>query len=206
MTNLVRPFFFVCDNSGMRPQQKRQAKRQGPRQVEIPENPTQEQKDALISRAMYTAMWHLERSRKTEGQIRTVLTRKAFTDEYIDVVIEKLKELLLLNDESYAEDFTKDRSRSKGRSAIKRDLAAKGVDRDLIDAALENVTDEDEETAARELAERKARSIPHNLEKSAKMNRLVGMLARRGFGGGISFRIAREALEAVEAEQEDDIS
>lgn len=185
---------------------KQQPKRRGPKQVVIPENPTPEEKQKLLSRAMFTAMWHLNRSMKTAAQIEQVLARKAFTEEYINTTVERLKELRLLNDPLYAEYYVASRSSSKGKRAIQFELSRKGVDKEDIESALEAVSDDDEHETAVRFAEKKARQMPASLDEAAKVRRLVGALARRGFSPSTAFTIARDAVQTASRVSQDDES
>ena len=71
--------------------------------------------------------------------------------------------------------------------------AAKGVDRDQIDAALDQVDASAEFEAALALAERKAASMSA-LPFEVQYRRLAGVLARRGFGSGITTQVLSQVL------------
>jgi regulatory protein len=65
----------------------------------------------------------------------------------------------------------------------------------LVAEALEEVSDADEEAAARELVRRRLPSTA-NLGVQTRVRRLVGMLARKGYPGGLAMRVVRSELEA----------
>lgn len=180
-----------------RPQQRKQ-RRYGPRQVVIPENPTVEEREALLSRAFNTALWHIERGPKTGAQIAEKLRRKAFTDEYINVTIAKLEDLHLINDEQFAHNYVAIRAHSKGASVLRQEMRRKGVPDEFIQDALEeNIDPDEQEQAARNLAARRISSLPEDLEDQKKISRVTGALLRRGFPPGIVFRVVKEELAAA---------
>ena len=83
--------------------------------------------------------------------------------------------------------------RHLSRPALRRELQAKGVDRDQIDAALDAVAFGDELTVARELARRRHVTIAE-LPYPVRYRRLAGALSRRGFGTEIVTQVLREVL------------
>lgn len=182
---------------------KETPRRTGPKQVIIPEEPTDEERAALLSRAMYTAIWHIERTRKTSGQIREVLRRKAFTDEYIDHTIARLIEINLLDDRAYAHDYVNSRKKSRGDRSLRNELRTKGMPVELIEEALEEeLSEDDQEDAALMLARKKAASIPRDLDNQKKTQRIVGTLIRRGFSPSVAFGLAKQVIQELVEESE----
>ena len=139
--------------------------------------------------------------RKLTGQARTrqelakALADRDVPEEAADAVLDRMEEVGLVDDKTFAHDWVESRQsrRQLSRSAIKRELITKGVDRDHIDEALDQVGDEDEFDAARALAEKKARSMT-SLEPQVRYRRLAGALARRGFSGQVTARVLDEVL------------
>ena len=89
-------------------------------------------------------------------------------------------------------------SRHYGRGLASRALGAelrqRGVARDDIQAALSELSPDVELETARELV---ARRLPGTagMPAPARMRRLVGVLARKGYSSGLAYRVVREALE-----------
>lgn len=79
-----------------------------------------------------------------------------------------------------------------GRVALSRALAQRGIPREVIDAALDELPDDDAERAL-EYARSKARSLTR-LDADTALRRLVGQLARRGYNGSIAMTAAKTAL------------
>lgn len=186
--------------------QQGQARRSGPRQVEIPENPTEEEYEALVERAVYTCVWHLSNSEKTTHQLTGKLKAKAFTQEYIDAAMERLVELHLVDDEDYARRFAEEKlNAGRGMARITQDLMQRGIPRDVIETIASEVQQEEPEREfdnAYALALKRARSYPSDLDKQKRMQRLVGVLSRQGFREDV-YTIARKALEEVDQERLD---
>ena len=89
--------------------------------------------------------------------------------------------------------------RGKSAMALDRELQQKGVAAAVRAAALEQISAEDEEKAARAVAEKKARTVrqpPSDRgEYDAHLRRIVGVMARRGYASGICIQLGREVLD-----------
>lgn len=139
--------------------------------------------------------------RKLTGQSRTrreladALADRDVPDDAADAVLDRMEEVGLVDDRGFARDWVESRQsrRQLSRSAMRRELSAKGVDRDHIDEALAEVEDSDELGAARALAEKKARSMT-KLEPQVRYRRLAGALARRGFPSHVTTQVLAEVL------------
>lgn len=85
--------------------------------------------------------------------------------------------------------------KGQGRRAISLALSQRGIDRSVIESALAELPDDDAERAL-EFARTKAKSLSR-LDHEVAMRRLMGQLARRGFGGSVARDAAQEALREV---------
>lgn len=130
--------------------------------------------------------------RKLTGQARTrreldqAMQKKNVPDEVAATVLDRLEEVGLIDDEAFAQSWVESRQQRRymSRSALRRELQSKGVDRDHVDAAVATVDADDELSAARALAAKKA-AATRRLDPLVRQRRLAGVLARRGFGSGI---------------------
>lgn len=124
---------------------------------------------------------------RTEAELRAALARRHVPTEAVDEVVERFSEVGLLDDVAYARDWVASGERRfKSRRSLAQELAAKGVDRETIDSALESRDAEVELEAARALGRKKA-AATQGLDPAVRYRRLAGALARRGFlrrGGG----------------------
>ncbi len=147
-----------------------------------------------------------ERAR-TRQELAQALRKRGVPDEAAGTVLERFDEVGLIDDAAFAGQWVRSRYTRRGlaRRAIAVELRRKGVADDVAQEALAEVDTAAEEQRARELVDRKLRSIrvdsPERRATAAR--RLVGMLARRGYPGGIAYRVVREALAANGAEQDE---
>ncbi len=82
--------------------------------------------------------------------------------------------------------------KGQGRVALSRALAQRGIPREVIDAALGDLPDDDVERAL-EFARTKMRSLGRLDPETAK-RRLSGQLARRGYSGGVVSSVIRTVM------------
>ena len=91
------------------------------------------------------------------------------------------------------------------RRTLRMELQRKGVGSSDIEAALELVDDDDEASAAVDLAIRKARATA-GLEPVVRRRRMMGALMRRGFNATVAAHAVRSALEAEDEAVEEEPS
>lgn len=135
---------------------------------------------------------------------RTVLETELYLDELnygeyeIYQVIERLKELSLLDDGRYAEEFIRSRLSTKpvSRRKLRDQLTEHRVDREMIERALLDVTDEVEQDCANKIAEKFNRQLS-SFEDEERRERVIRRLASRGF----EYDTAQRAWENVYAQQ-----
>ena len=110
-------------------------------------------------------------------------------------VIADLEDRGWLSDEMLAEQLVHAAlTRNKdGRRGIAQRLAKRGIPREVAEAALAEVPDDDAERAL-EFARTKARGMS-SLDHDTALRRLTGQLARRGYPGGVAMSAARQALD-----------
>ena len=113
----------------------------------------------------------------------------------IDAVLERLEEVGLVNDTSFAVDWVTSRQRRRrlSRRVLRRELQAKGVDSTEIDTALDHHYLEDDLKPARLLYERKLTAMS-GLSRDVQYRRLAGMLSRRGFDASVICQVLDDLL------------
>lgn len=128
------------------------------------------------------------------AEARTVLKGHGLEAELVDETIDDFCRRGYLDDAVLAESLVSSgiERKGQGRVALARGLSQRGIPRAVIDAALEALPDDDAERAL-EFARTKARSLSR-LEHETALRRLVGQLARRGYGGSIAMTAATTAL------------
>lgn len=95
-----------------------------------------------------SALRALTRRAHSIREMRTYLERRAETKEHVAAVIARLREQDYLDDARYALEYARSHAhrRQQGRFRILRDLRARGVSDDEIDAALDTIFAETDET------------------------------------------------------------
>jgi SOS response regulatory protein OraA/RecX len=135
---------------------------------------------------------------KTRKQLADLLAKKEVPDEAANAVLDRFTEVGLIDDAAFAAAWVTSRQSGRGlaRRALASELRAKGVDGDVAAAAVAEVDPQDEWDSARRLVERKMPSMAR-LDRATAERRLMGMLARKGYGGGLAGYVVREALDGV---------
>jgi regulatory protein len=128
-------------------------------------------------------------------EARTVLGGHGLAREQSDAILDEMSRLGYLDDRALAEQLVHagQERRGQGRQAIAQTLSKRGVPRDVADAALEELPDDDMERAL-EFARKKASGIGGR-DGQAELRRLAGQLARRGYPSHVALSAARQALD-----------
>ena len=138
---------------------------------------------------MAHAVEALARSARSTKDLARWLAKREHPADEIDAAIEKLTARGMLNDAEYALAFTRSRALGRGmsRRRISAELFRRGVAKDLVDAAIDQVmTDEniDEAAMVEAAGAKKFRSLS-KLEPDVQRRRLYGFLARKGYPSGL---------------------
>jgi regulatory protein len=129
------------------------------------------------------------------SEARTHLIRLDLDADAADGIIDAFIARGYLDDARLAEQIVHagvDR-KGQGRQVIAQSLVKRGVPRDVVDAALAELPDDDAERALA-FARSKAGSM-RGLDRDVALRRLAGQLARRGYGGSVALSAARTALD-----------
>ena len=129
---------------------------------------------------------------RSEQEIRRRLAQVGYPAPVIDQVIEKLYAEELLDDAAFAQRWAQSRSHKHGRGRISRELARRGIDRETADAALAQLSDEDQLADAVRLTGKFLGRTRGDFDRKL-YQRTLAMLARHGYDADI----ARRALEII---------
>ena len=142
--------------------------------------------DRPFRRAMGRALNLISYRRRSESELRRRLSEH-HSEDAVDLTIDRLKEQGLIDDASFAREWSDSRARRSPRSsrAILRELSEKGVPRRVAEAAVDDL---DDETTAREAAVRFARRLT-DASYEQFHRRLWGHLQRRGYSRSVARRI-----------------
>ncbi len=131
----------------------------------------------------------LERRAHATSELTRRLVQKGHPPAAAEYAIARAQELGLLDDAAFARQFVESRSaRGRGPARLRRDLAALGVARAHIDAAVGAQWAEPDAalSLAADLARKRARQLS-DLPPETRRRRLLAYLGRRGFTG---YRVA----------------
>jgi regulatory protein len=161
-------------------------------------DPTEAEAGDPESVARAVCLRALTGSPKTRRQLADLLARRGVPEHAAEVVLDRFTEVGLIDDAAFAQAWVQSRQSGRGlaRRALRSELRAKGVEADVAAEAVELVDDEDERAAACRLVERKLPSM-RRLDRVTATRRLVGMLARKGYNGGVASAVVREALDGA---------
>ncbi|ABK02855.1 regulatory protein RecX [Arthrobacter sp. FB24] len=159
---------------------------------------------ASVARAI--VLRQLTNSPKSRLQLARKLAERNVPDDVAESVLDRFEEVRLVDDAEFADMWVRSRSQTRklARGALRRELADKGIEPDVAARALEQLSDEAEESAARQLVERKLKAsadLTDRAERDKVTRRLASMLARKGYQPSQAFRIVGEVLEAAAGER-----
>lgn len=136
--------------------------------------------EVIRKRARLRAMHLLNAMERTESQLRTKLEEGDYPKEAVQDALDYVKSFGYVNDEDYARRFAENRKKSKSRREIQSLLLQKGLSREEVESALEEVYgQEDALDAIRRLA--KKRHYDPATATSKEKQKLCAYLTRKGF-------------------------
>jgi regulatory protein len=120
---------------------------------------------------------------RTRAELAGQLTKRGYPDDVSARVLDRLAEVGLVDDAGFAEQWVRSRrvNAGKGKRALAAELRTKGVDNEVITAALADIDAGAERERAEQLVRDKLRRERLGDDDTKVMRRLVGMLARRGY-------------------------
>jgi regulatory protein len=136
---------------------------------------------------------------RTRHELAKALAARKVPEEVAASVLDRMEAVGLVDDGAFARDWVESRQQRRhlSKSALRRELQNKGVDREQIDEAVAEIGSEDEVEAALALARKKLGSMA-GLERDVRYRRLAGALARRGFSGSVVTSVLSQVLDAAQ--------
>ena len=145
----------------------------------------------------------LARGRRTRRELELRLRNREATPVQVSEALDRLEQAGFLSDEAVASAEASSRlRRGEAPARVKQRLRRKGVSGAIVaEAVADAVRDDafDEEAACRAVAAKKVRTLRGD-DPVAAQRKLLGFLLRRGYGGGVARRVAREILGTRDAE------
>jgi regulatory protein len=136
--------------------------------------------EARLQRARDLAWSALNRREHTTAEVRRLLVRKRVDPAEASAVVAELVDGGWLDDAGYAHRFAEDRRMLDGWGSerIERRLRALGIERELIEAAVDARPAGDEREAALDVLRHR---FPVPPADARERNRALGVLVRKGF-------------------------
>ena len=138
--------------------------------------------DILIKRAKDRAMYILQGADRTEKQIREKLMKGRYPSVVIDEVIKFLLKYEYINDYNYSVSYIRACSKSKSERFMREKLRQKGVDKNIIDTAMEDAmkeADYDSQGIITDILKKKRYN--NDTADIKEKNRIISHLMRKGF-------------------------
>ena len=133
---------------------------------------------------------------RTRAQLAEALRRHGVPQDAAEAVLGRLGAVKLIDDAAFAAAWVESRHHGRGLSgrALAAELTQRGVSPDDIKAAVGRLDPQQEIETARGLVARRLAST-RGQPLQARIRRLTGLLARKGYSAAIAYRVVREALE-----------
>lgn len=151
------------------------------------------------------ALNYLSYQLRTEKEIRTYLKDNEIESTDRQKIVDRLKEMDLLNDLVYSESFIRTQMRlgDKGPRVLQQKLKQKGVKDSDIQQALYLYEGDEQYQVALHTAQKALRKFHHNSQREVQQ-KLQQLLMTKGFSSDISKRVLAEIDFSEIEEQEND--
>lgn len=137
-------------------------------------------REVILKRIKLRALHLLNQMDRTEEQLRIKLKQGYYTEDMIDEAVAYVKSFGYIDDSAYAERFILSRQNDKSRKEIYAKLCQKGIEKEIIERAMEECYEDREElTVIKKLVEKKHFDPIHATD--AEKKKIYGYLARKGF-------------------------
>jgi regulatory protein len=139
---------------------------------------------------------------RTRAELEGQLTKRGYPDDVSARVLDRLGDVGLVDDAGFAEQWVNSRraNAAKGKRALAAELRTKGVDDEVIAAALNGIDASSEYQRAAKLVQSRLRRETLDGDQAKVARRLAGMLARRGYSESMCFDVVKTEL-ALELER-----
>jgi regulatory protein len=151
-------------------------------------------KDEELQDAMRSAIAFVGRKPRSAEEVQQKLNNKGYAEELIQPVIKKLKEQNIINDGEFAKTWTEHRivSQKKGRQWVKMELLQKGVSKENIKIALEQVDEEAEYDSALQQAKKKWKPLTGSIRE--RKHKITSYLLRRGYTNSVVGKVLNNMI------------
>ncbi|BCN31411.1 regulatory protein RecX [Anaeromicropila herbilytica] len=134
--------------------------------------------DTVLRRGKQKALAILKFMDRTENELRQKLKQGDYAEKLIDVIIEYIKSYHYIDDERYAYNYVRSKKDAKSKRQIQMELHNKGIEKSIIEAALEDELENDDSAIKRAIAKK-----TNDIESLTQIEKqkLAASLYRKGF-------------------------
>lgn len=146
-------------------------------------------------RAENISMNALTRRGRSRWELGQVLLARELEEGVVEAELDRLEGVGLIDDDALAEQIVRTQHERKGlgRAALVNEMRRKHIGQSSIDAALEQLGDDDELRRALQLAERRVNQL-RGLDHNTAVRRLSGFLQRKGYSSETVRRVVIDVL------------
>jgi regulatory protein len=122
---------------------------------------------------------------RSVDETRRRLLKLGYPAALVETVVDRLIEMSYLDDQAFARAWieSRDRAKPRGETALRRELALKGVPKSVVDEVLSErgAAGEPNRVAAEALLGRKRSALERELDPAKRRQKAYMLLARHGF-------------------------
>lgn len=147
--------------------------------------------DNDYSNMYYNSIKYLSNRLRSEKELREYLIKKYPYSNYIEEIIDKLKNNKMIDDYSYAKAYTHDKLlfTSLGPYRIKDELYKNGIDKDIITEVIDNIN---HKTVYEKALKQIKKLINSSKKKENLRNKIYSNMVNRGFDASMVIDILNE--------------
>ncbi len=138
------------------------------------------------------ALKYIEKSLKTESQVKEKLYSKEYDKDTVDRVIKFLKDYDFIDDNKYCDMYIREKLNIYGRNKIKYALLNKRIKESIVIEKINNIDEEKEKKIAYKLAEEKIYNYDIKEKDKFKIYKKYGIHYIRGYNSNIAEWIINE--------------
>ncbi len=133
---------------------------------------------------------------RTRTQLAQAMSRRGVPADAAETVLSRFADAGLIDDAAFARAWVESRHHGRGlsRRTLSAELRRRGIESEEIREAVGTLDPEQEVATARRLVEQKLAST-RGRPPEARARQAAGLLARKGYPPGLTFRLIREAME-----------
>lgn len=159
-------------------------------------------KQLLYERGKERALYILDKTFKTEKQIKDKLIQGIYPEDVIKRILEFLKKYDIINDKRYASMYIEYKGKTRSGRQISQDLMIKGISRDIISESFES-TDYSDADSLKKIIDKRAKR--YNLDNRKDLQKLYQYLMGKGYKYSDIKNELSEYFEHLESQFDDEI-